>query len=60
MGKAQIKHEEKQIKGTILAGAIMMAAMSMTTNAMAADITPAVQSEHLQHRLQLRNLRLSQ
>ena len=36
---------KKQIKGTILAGAIMMAAMSMTTNAMAADITPAVQSE---------------
>ncbi len=35
----------KQIKGTILAGAVMMAAMSMTANVMAADSAPAVQSE---------------
>ena len=43
--KPRLNMRKKQIKGTILAGAIMMAAMSMTTNAMAADITPAVQSE---------------
>lgn len=43
--KPRLNMRKKQIKGTILAGAIMMAAMSMTTNAMAAEITPAVQSE---------------
>lgn len=35
----------KQIKGTILAGAAMMAAMTMTANVIAADSTPGVQSE---------------